>query len=52
MIIATQDSVTVKDFITLTFKEAGYDNIEWVGQGTDEKLFDRTNDKILVEIDP
>ena len=31
MIIATQDSVSVKDFAELTFRQAGYTDIEWVG---------------------
>ena len=52
MIIATQDSVSVKDFAELTFRQAGYTDIEWVGQGTDEKLIDRSANKVLLEIDP
>ena len=52
-IIATKDSVTVKEFADRAFREAGYDNLEWVGEGVDEKLLDKSDsNRILIEIDP
>jgi len=51
-IIATQETVTVKEFAELAFREAGYTDIEWEGKGVDEKLIDRSTGKVLLEIDP
>lgn len=50
-VIATGETHTVREFCKLAFKEAGYE-IEWRGEGIDEKGVDKETDKILVEIDP
>jgi GDPmannose 4,6-dehydratase len=41
----------VRDFVTKAFGEVGYD-LEWEGEGVDEKGRDRESGKILVEVDP
>jgi GDPmannose 4,6-dehydratase len=50
-VIATGETHTVREFTTLAFKEAGID-IEWKGDGVDEKGIDKKTGKILVEVDP
>jgi len=50
-VMATGVTVTVRDFITMAFKEAGI-NIDWNGKGVDEKGINKANNKVLVEIDP
>jgi GDPmannose 4,6-dehydratase len=50
-VIATGITTTVRDFITMAFKEFDIE-LEWNGQGTAEKGIDRKTGKILVEIDP
>ncbi|MCF0210964.1 MAG: GDP-mannose 4,6-dehydratase [Bacteroidales bacterium] len=49
-VIATGEYHTVRDFCTLAFKEAGID-IEWQGEGIDEKGIDKKTGKVLVEVD-
>ena len=51
-VLATQASVSVKQWAEICFEKAGYKNTEWVGEGSDEKLINRDNDKVLLEIDP
>jgi len=50
-VMATGVTVTVRDFINMSFKEAGI-NLEWEGKGVDEKGINHADGKILVEIDP
>jgi GDPmannose 4,6-dehydratase len=50
-IMATGITTTVRDFITMAFKEAGI-AIKWEGGGLDEKGLDSATGKILVEVDP
>lgn len=50
-VIATGETHTVREFTTLAFKEAGIE-IEWIGEGVDEKGIDKLTGKILVEVDP
>jgi GDPmannose 4,6-dehydratase len=50
-IMATGVTTSVRDFITMAFKEADI-LIRWEGKGIDEKGIDDRNGKILVEIDP
>ena len=50
-VIATGETHTVREFTTLAFKEAGIE-IEWVGEGVEEKGIDKNTGKILVEVDP
>ena len=50
-VIATGEMHTVKEFCELAFKEVGID-IEWQGNGIEEKGLDKESGDILVEIDP
>jgi GDPmannose 4,6-dehydratase len=50
-IMATGVTTSVRDFITIAFKEAGIP-IRWEGKGIDEKGIDGNTGKVLVEIDP
>jgi len=50
-VIATGEAHTVREFCELAFKEAGID-IEWKGNGLDEKGINSANGKTLVEVDP
>jgi GDPmannose 4,6-dehydratase len=50
-IMATGITTTVRDFITMAFKEAGI-AIKWEGGGVNEKGIDSATGKVLVEIDP
>jgi GDPmannose 4,6-dehydratase len=49
-VIATGETHTVREFVELAFKEVGV-NIEWQGQGVNEKGVDTKTGTILVEID-
>ena len=50
-VIATGSYHTVREFCTLAFHEAGID-LEWSGEGVDEKGIDKKTGKVLVEVDP
>ena len=50
-VIATGEYHTVREFATLAFKEVGID-IEWKGDGVDEKGYDKVTGKPLIEVDP
>lgn len=50
-VIATGEQHTVREFCALSFKYAGID-LEWQGNGVDEKGIDRKTGKILVEVSP
>jgi GDPmannose 4,6-dehydratase len=50
-VMATGVTTTVRDFITMAFKEAGIE-LKWEGTGIEEKGKNKTNGMILVEIDP
>ena len=49
--IATGEYHTVREFATLAFKEVGIE-LEWRGDGVDEKGYDKATGKSLVEVDP
>jgi len=49
-VIATGENHSVREFTTLAFKEAGID-VEWHGEGIDEKGMDKKSGRILVEVD-
>ena len=49
--IATGEYHTVREFATLAFKEVGIE-LEWHGEGLDEKGIDKSTGKVLVEVDP
>jgi len=50
-VIATNKSYSVRHFVELAFKEVGID-IEWVGEGVNEKGIDKATGNVLVEVDP
>ena len=50
-VIATGKMHSVREFATLAFKEAGID-IEWRGEGIDEKGYDQSTGKALIQVDP
>ncbi|MDY0338199.1 MAG: GDP-mannose 4,6-dehydratase [Acholeplasmataceae bacterium] len=50
-VIATGETHTVREFVTLAFKEAGVELV-WEGFGVEEKGIDKSSGKVLVEVDP
>lgn len=50
-VMATGVTTTVRDFITMAFKEAGME-LRWEGEGVNEKGIDAASGKVVVEIDP
>ena len=50
-VIATGEQHSVREFATLAFHYAGIE-IEWLGEGINEKGIDKSTGKILIEVDP
>ncbi|MCD6429562.1 GDP-mannose 4,6-dehydratase [bacterium] len=50
-IIATGEQHSVREFCEIAFREVGID-LEWQGEGVNEKGIDRKTGKVLVEVDP
>lgn len=50
-VIATGEANSVRDFTSLAFSMAGFD-LEWQGEGVDEKGICKSSGKTLVEVDP
>ncbi len=50
-VIATGEQHTVREFATLAFKRVGID-LEWQGEGSNEKGIDRATGRVLVEVSP
>ena len=50
-VLATGQTVAVRDFVTMSFKELDI-SIRWEGNDINEKGFDEKTGKVLVEIDP
>jgi GDPmannose 4,6-dehydratase len=50
-VLATGETTTVRKFVELTFQELGIE-IEWRGQGVEEKGYERDSDRLLVEVSP
>ena len=50
-VIATGEYHSVREFTTLAFRRAGIE-LEWQGEGIDEKGIDKATGKVLVEVDP
>ena len=49
-VLATGTTTTVREFITMSFKEVDID-IEWSGEGINEKGINKATGKVIVEID-
>ena len=50
-VIATGVQHSVREFATLAFKHAGID-VEWQGEGVEEKGINKANGKVIVEVSP
>lgn len=50
-VLATGTTTSIRDFVTMTFKELGID-IEWRGTGVDEKGVNKATGKVIVNVDP
>ncbi|SNY15269.1 GDPmannose 4,6-dehydratase [Orenia metallireducens] len=50
-VVATGETHTVREFAELSFRHAGIE-LEWKGEGVDEKGIDKKTGKVLVEVDP
>ncbi len=50
-VIATGITRTVREFVTMSFQEAGI-HIDWQGEGVEEKGLDHESGKVVVEVDP
>ncbi|WP_456277560.1 GDP-mannose 4,6-dehydratase [Bacillus sp. AK128] len=50
-VIATGEMHTVREFATLAFEEVGIE-IDWQGEGIDEKGIDKLTGQVVVEVDP
>jgi GDPmannose 4,6-dehydratase len=50
-VFATGETHPVREFVELSFAEVGRE-IEWRGQGADEKGYDAKSGDVLIEIDP
>ena len=50
-VLATGVTTTIRDFCEMTFKELGIE-LEWCGEGVDEKGIDKKTGDIIIEVDP
>ncbi len=50
-VLATGTTTSIRDFVTMTFKELGMD-IEWQGTGVNEKGVDKATGKTVVAVNP
>lgn len=50
-VLATGTTTSIRDFVTMTFKELGID-IEWQGSGVDEKGINKASGKVVVDVNP
>ncbi len=50
-VLATGHTTTVRAFVELAFQEVGFE-IEWRGSGVEEKGYDRSTGRLLVEVSP
>lgn len=50
-VLATNETHTVREFVELAFEEVGI-NIEWKGSGVNEKGYDKSNGRLLVDVNP
>ena len=50
-VLSMNETHTVREFVELAFAELGY-QLEWQGEGVDEKGIDKKSGRVLVEVDP
>ena len=50
-VLATNKTVRVREFVEMAFKEVDIE-VEWKGQGVDEKGYDKATGAVIVEVDP
>lgn len=50
-VLATGKTITVRSFVEMSFKEVGVD-LEWKGEGVDEKGYNKATGACVVEVDP
>lgn len=50
-VVATGEQHSVREFCTLAFKYVGID-LEFKGEGEDEKAYDKKNGKMIIEVSP
>lgn len=50
-VLATNETHTVREFVELAFAEVGIE-IEWRGFGVDEKGYDKSTGRLLVDVNP
>jgi GDPmannose 4,6-dehydratase len=50
-VIATGEMHSVREFCELAFREVGID-LEWTGEGVDEKGISKKTGKVIIEVDP
>lgn len=50
-VIATGEMHSVREFVELAFKHVGIE-LEWIGEGLEEKGINKHNGEVIVEIDP
>lgn len=50
-VVATGETHSVREFVELAFKQIGVE-IEWRGEGVDEKGLNKATGKVMVEVDP
>lgn len=50
-VLATGVTTTIRDFCLMAFKEAGID-LEFIGEGVDERGIDKNTGKVIIEVDP
>ena len=49
-VLATNETHSIKEFVNLAIEQCGFD-VEWIGEGIDEKLVTKSGRKVIVEID-
>ena len=50
-VLATGVTTTIRDFCLQAFKEAGME-IEFRGEGVEEKAYDKETGRVIIEVDP
>ena len=50
-VLSMNETHTVREFVELAFAELGYE-LEWQGEGVNEKGIDKNTGRVLVEVDP